>query len=584
MNNESIRRIRKKYIWLFVLITALSMASAFLSAFPLQILKNIIDELMLKEQGGSSNSQIITKFLTLSLTYILCLLTSYILNNLRTYISSLVKIKISNDIRNMIFNHLILLNQQYFDQANSSELLGIVMQDSDFIASGIVSPITNIGRVAFSFIFGIYFMSTINVLLTIIIIPITIIVGIISSLSTGRLKILAKENRRRNTILWDYTTESISGIRDIRSVGKETNTSESFYAKSISMYENENSTEKYKFKVEAINNICLIILLCAALITGGYLAINNIITLGSLVAILTYNSLLTQPIQSFVLVFQDLSRAKASKERSNKILMVEIDKSYFYTETIVIKDTDLAIKFSDVGFNYNSNREIFESLDFSINKNTITAFVGDTGSGKSTILKLLNTIYDTNKGEIFIYDQMITYKNKISSRKLLSYAFQETYLFNGTIIENILFSNESAEKDAIDKALTSACIYEMVSKFPLGLETIVGENGLLLSGGERQRIGIARMLIKEADIFLLDEATSSLDNNTEKNIMNNILKSYPNKTLLIIAHRLSTIVNADKIFVISNGKIIESGTHLSLMSYDSKYKQLYNANKLKQLQ
>ena len=239
-----------------------------------------------------------------------------------------------------------------------------------------------------------------------------------------------------------------------------------------------------------------------------------------------------------------------------------------------IKDTN--IKFNGVGFKYHSTKDrAIRNINIDIKGNTMTAFVGHSGAGKSTIMNLLPRFYDPQEGWIEIDGQNIKEVSLKSIRRNLSMVSQDVILFDDTVKNNISYAKESASCEEIKKACEYAAAHEFIEKLPEGYNTLIGENGIRLSGGQKQRISIARAILKESPIILLDEATSSLDAESEEIVQNAILNLTKNKTTLVIAHRLSTIHNADKIFVLKSGGIIDSGNHNFLINNCNEYKSLY---------
>ena len=239
-----------------------------------------------------------------------------------------------------------------------------------------------------------------------------------------------------------------------------------------------------------------------------------------------------------------------------------------------LKNSD--IRFNNVGFKYDTtNEKAVKNISLKIKGNTMAAFVGHSGAGKSTIINLLPRFYDPQEGSIQIDNQDIKNISLTSLRKNLSMVSQDVILFDDTIKNNISYAKESATQEEIEKACKFAAADDFIKKLPQGYVTLIGENGIRLSGGQKQRISIARAILKESPIILLDEATSSLDADSEEIVQNAILNLTKNKTTLVIAHRLSTIHNADIIFVLKNGQIQNSGDHNFLINNCNEYKSLY---------
>ena len=244
-----------------------------------------------------------------------------------------------------------------------------------------------------------------------------------------------------------------------------------------------------------------------------------------------------------------------------------------------IEITDGNINFSKVGFSYQESRTILRDINFTVESSQTVAIVGPTGSGKSTISRLLFWFYDVETGIIQIDNQDISTGTQASLRHAIGVVPQDTVLFNDTIFYNISYGNPDASFDAIYEAARAARIHDFIAGLPEGYETRVGERGLKLSGGEKQRVAIARALLKNPKIFFFDEATSALDSNTEKEIQDNLRELSKHRTTLVIAHRLSTIIHAHQILVLEEGKIVERGTHQVLLEKNGKYAAMWEEQK-----
>ena len=305
------------------------------------------------------------------------------------------------------------------------------------------------------------------------------------------------------------------------------------------------------------------------LIATGEIGINNFFSF------LAAMMLAYQPIRSLATINMAAYQGAAAFKRVSNI----IDKKIEIIENVNCPNLNLInsdIKFENVSFKYeNTDEKAIKNINLEIKGNTMAAFVGHSGAGKSTIINLLPRFYDPEDGSIKVDGQDIRKVSLYSLRKNLSLVSQDVILFDDTIKNNILYAKNNATKNELDRACQYAAADEFIKKLPQGYDTLIGENGVRLSGGQKQRISIARAILKESPIILLDEATSSLDADSEEVVQNAIINLTKNKTTLVIAHRLSTIHNADKIFVLKNGKIINSGTHDFLISRCEEYKSLY---------
>jgi subfamily B ATP-binding cassette protein MsbA len=282
-----------------------------------------------------------------------------------------------------------------------------------------------------------------------------------------------------------------------------------------------------------------------------------------------------QPVRSLatinMAVNQGLSAARRILPIIDNINEIKDDQ---HASELTIKNSDIA--FENVSFKYDENNDVvLNNINLNIKGGKMSALVGHSGSGKSTILNLIPRFYNVKSGDIKIDDQSI-YKTKIKSlRKQISLVSQDTTLFDDTIKNNIAYANMDATENDIKEAARLSYCEEFINELPNKYETIIGENGIRLSGGEKQRISIARAMLKKTPIILLDEATSSLDSETEEKIQNAINILTKNKTTIVIAHRLSTILNSDKIFVVEKGEILASGKHDELLNISSQYKSFY---------
>ena len=282
------------------------------------------------------------------------------------------------------------------------------------------------------------------------------------------------------------------------------------------------------------------------------------------------------PIKSLGNVFNELQNGLASADRVFSILDIKSDINDI-ENAVNLNQFENHIAFKDVSFHYDeSSQEVLKNVDFSIKSGQILALVGPSGAGKSTLVDLIPRFYDVTSGAINIDDQNIKDVKLDSLRSLMGIVTQETFLFDDSVKANIAYGLDSVSDDVIKKAAIAANADEFIKELPEGYDTIIGERGVKLSGGQRQRIAIARAIVKNPPILILDEATSSLDTESEKIVQDAIETLMHNRTVVVIAHRLSTVHNADKIIVLDKGLIVDTGTHQELINKDGIYKQLHN--------
>lgn len=579
MNKISIWGLIKKHWPKTIILVVLILLSSFLSTYPINLLRKVIDTA--GEFIGAQDvvkEEVIRKIATTAALYLGIQILNSLITNISNYYTRSLEANMAHSIRMDVYRHLAKLHQNFFDNNDSSETLNKVMQDSDVVVRGFIAPISYMSKALFSFAFGFYFMWSINPTLTLIILPLAIACGVLARLTGGKFRIFARENRKRNGVMWSKFQEGVKGIREVHAFNQEEEMENKIDGKSRDVINNIKQNARYAALVNVVNNAAWVIIVSVMLSVGAIMIIDNKISIGGVTAILMYNEMLSAPVYNFISMFVELIKVDVSVKRLNTILGTEPDESYSYeVKELEIDDSAKLVEFDNVGFHYFEDRQIFDKLSFEMSQHKQYALVGSTGSGKSTIVKLIDGLYPYQNGDIKIFGYTLNKENKLSLRKHIGFIFQDTFLFNASVRENIIFANPNVSEERLQKALEISCSDEIIAKLDNGIDTIIGENGVKLSGGERQRIGIARALIRDVKLLVLDEATSALDNTTEKKVMDGILSNYPDTSMIIVAHRLSTIENVDTILVMENGVIVESGNHQELLSKNGLYRSLHDA-------
>jgi len=312
----------------------------------------------------------------------------------------------------------------------------------------------------------------------------------------------------------------------------------------------------------------------AAMILAAYKVQAGAMTIGDFVLINAFMMQIFMPLNFLGFVYREMKGSLANIEKMFNLLEVKA-KITDSPNAKTLALSEPSIEFDKVSFSYDGKRSIFNNLSISIPKNCTTAIVGSSGSGKSTISKLLFRFYDTQAGNISLGGEYIQDLTLESLRSSIGFVPQDCVLFNASIRDNIHYGRVNATQTEIDNAIDLARLRDLINTLPDGVDTLVGERGLKLSGGEKQRVAIARAILKDPEILVFDEATSSLDSESESEIMQAIQSVTQNKTCVMIAHRLSTIANADKIIVLENGAVVEEGTHEALLTEKGRYAQLW---------
>ncbi|MGI9580924.1 peptidase domain-containing ABC transporter [Chryseobacterium sp. RRHN12] len=477
------------------------------------------------------------------------------------------------------YKHLLKLPQRFFDTMKVGEIISRVndaVKIRTFINDVSIQIFVNIFIIIFSFalMFTYYWKLA---LITALVIPFYFLVYWI----TNKLNKKAERQLMEDSAeLESHLVESITSVKTIKQFGVETfanNKTDNAFSRLLkTIYASVMNALFSGNSSEFLSRIFTIVLLWAG---SGYV-IDRVITPGELLSFYALIGYFTNPVSQLIGMNKTIQNALIAADRLFEIMDLEREEN---TEKLdLIKENTGDIQFKDVSFSYGSRVEVFTNFNCLIKKGETTAIVGESGSGKTTLASLIQNLYPLKTGKIMIGDYDINYISNYSLRNLVSVVPQQIDLFSGNVIENIALGEEFPDIQKILNITKNLGILTFVEKLPNGFQTYLGENGALLSGGQKQRIAIARALYKNPEILILDEATSSLDTESEM-VIQNTLQEFRNqgKTMIIIAHRLSTIANADNILVIKEAQIIEQGKHQELVTKDSVYKSMWEKQSIK---
>lgn len=492
-----------------------------------------------------------------------------------SYLNTWVGSKITNDVKYSLFKKLMSFDASFFDRSTSGEILYRFNNDVDLACNGLLTNARQfLTRIisTFSLIAVLFYNSWQLALVSVFVFflalfPLTLV--------RKKLKQLMSQTVKTGSAVVTHYNEAFSGNRVVTSYNLSDYLSRKFKKSLDSVFSLNIKIIQRTGIISPIMHFVVSIGIGTVIWMGSYLILNNEITAGNFVSFLTALLMLYTPVKSIGNNFNSIQMSILAIERINST-MDKIPSIINSSKPVVIDSIKKAITYKNVSFEYNKNLKVLSDVNVEVKVGETIALVGNSGGGKTTFVNLLPRFYDVTEGEILIDGKNIKEIDLNSLRSHIAIVFQDNFLFAGTFRENIVLDSKDVSDEKIFEALKSACLDDFVKSLEKGLDTQVGERGILLSGGQKQRLAIARAFLKNASVVILDEATSALDNKSEAVVQKAISNLMKDRTVFIIAHRLSTVQSADRILVISNGQIVEEGTHQELLrSSKAVYASLY---------
>jgi len=561
----------KPYWFQFLLVFLTILVSAGVGLLPSIITGRIVNEALVGKDMKLLVQLLIAAFVTLTVSQVIGVLESYI----NAWISN----KIIYDMKNQMYGHLLSMPHAFFTTEKQGDIITRMNSDIGGVSSVISGTLTSIVRntvVVVTTLVALFTMSWQLALVGIVVIPLLIL----PTRSAGKTRWkLASESQTKHDEMNQLVNEtlSVSGSLLVKLFAREDREMQRFKTVNdevtkLSMKE-QRSGKWFMVLMGMFTEIGPLLIYFA----GGYFIITKTdpsLNVGVITSTVMLINRLYRPVQSLLNIHVDFTRSLALFTRIFDYFdMVPTIRQPKQPRFPVVRGED--IRYDHVAFSYSEDKPLLSNIDFTVPAGKMYAIVGPSGSGKSTIVNLLPRLYDVNAGSVRIGHNDVRSFDLTHLRNSIGVVTQDSYLFNGTIRENLLYGKEDATDEELMEAIETASLTEFIQNQPNGLDTVVGNRGLKLSGGEKQRLSIARIILKNPAILILDEATSALDSISENAIQDALEQLMQGRTSIVIAHRLSTILKADRILVVANGTISEQGTHDELLARNGIYRELY---------
>lgn len=560
----------KPHLKLFIIDLIAAISASLLAVFFPYLTRNL-----LKQYIPDRNIKMIIVLLTLmSLIYLFKTLVTYI----RIKWGHILGVRMEYDMRSDIFRHIQKLSFTYFDNVKTGHIMSRISNDLNLIAEvahhAPEDLIISIGVIIGAFIFMFLFDAQLA-LISFIPIPLMLAWGWIYG---GKMRKGFRRVRKKIADINSTVENSVQGIREVKSYANEELEISKFDLVNVSFKQSKETM--YSMMATFFSGMQLFRDYYYLLVIGGgvVLIFQGKIDTADLLAFVLYLGIILPPIDRLKNFIEQFQQGAASFERFIEIMEIEPDIKD-HRNAYSLKTVRGEIKIENVNFQYKSSPEqILYDIDMTIFSGEKVALVGESGAGKSTLVSLIPRFYEPQQGIIYLDDHNIMNLKRRFLRENIGIVQQNVFLFDGTIRENIIYGKYQADQHDLEEASRMANIYDFIISLPEGFDTQVGERGIKLSGGQKQRISIARVFLKNPPILIFDEATSSLDNESEGKIQEAMFKLSENRTTIIIAHRLSTVINVDRIYVLKSGRIEETGTHQQLLGRQGYYFNLYSKN------
>ena len=529
------------------------------------IVKHFVD-VMLSQSGGVSRA--------LALALLLLFVVSGVFSAAQIYLLASVGQRFVNNLMVEVYSRVQHLSLSFFDKQRVGELISRIMNDTTLLREAVSGVLIGLITEVITAIGALVLMFALDWRLSFVVLTVVPLVVLLGNISGEWMRWATDELQKKMADITSLAEQNLGGIRVVKSFAREDHESRRFADQADGVYVASMRQAKIVAVLQPLISSITMIAILGVLYYGAHRVASGALSPGDLIASLLYIVVLTGPATGLVGMYMGLQEALAAADRVFSLLDTkpEIVDS---PGAVELERVAGHVEFKDVGFSYDGGEAVLEGLRLSVRPGQVVALIGASGVGKTTMVSLLPRFYEVDTGSVLL-DGMDIRKIKLSSlRSHIGFVAQDVLLFSGTIRENIRYGRLSATDVEVEAAARAANAHDFVSSFRDGYDALVGERGMKLSGGQRQRISIARALLSDPDVLVLDEATSSLDAESESLVRQAVGRLMSGRTTFIIAHRLSTVVNADRIALLDAGKIAAQGTHEELMRASEQYRRLY---------
>lgn len=484
--------------------------------------------------------------------------------------------KTVKDIRTQVFNKLNSVPLKYIDGHSHGDIISRIINDIDFIADGLLQGLTQLFTGVATIAGTLLFMLSINPLITLVVVLVTPLSLFVASFIARKSNSMFKQQSKTQGELGGYVEEMLGNQKVVKAFSYEQQAQEKFGEINQRLYVCGQKAQFFSSLSNPSTRFVNGIVYTAVGVIGAISAINGSLSVGQLSCFLTYANQYTKPFNEVTGVITQLQTAFASAQRVFAVLD-EPDEMPDAPGAVVMQDCTGRVNAEDVSFSYKPDVKLIENLNLNVKPGERIAIVGPTGCGKTTVINLLMRFYDTDKGTIRVDGVPVRTITRNSLRSMYGMVLQDTWLYSGTVRENIAYAKPEATMEEVIAAAKAAHAHSFIKRLANGYDTVISENGGNISQGQKQLLCIARVMLVDPPMLILDEATSSIDTRTEIRIQKAFNKMMEGRTSFIVAHRLSTIKEADTILVMNNGNIIEQGSHVALLAKNGFYADLYNS-------